>query len=234
MGRKRDYVTDQSALLSPFQIGWWFLLRDLYLTFPWLYLLFSDLMLAEYTCAECRLTPNPNLIANDNRIFGDVLFYQEVYVYHSRTTQITTSLGSPTFRHVGLMSNQCRIEGFCFLGFSLQWRHNGRDAVSNYLPHECLLNRLFRRRSKKTSKLRVTGLCARNWPMTGELPAQMASNADNVSIWWRHHVSITTQKKNMHHMFCIHCAVGIRTDWNRERPPQYDRYRVIVCIPPGS
>ena len=39
----------------------------------------------------------------------------------------------------------------------------------------------------KTSKLRVTGLCAGNSPETGEFPAQMASNAENVSIWWRHH-----------------------------------------------
>ena len=41
---------------------------------------------------------------------------------------------------------------------------------------------------KKTSKLRVTGLCAVNSPVSGEFPAQMASNAENVSIWWRHHV----------------------------------------------
>ena len=40
---------------------------------------------------------------------------------------------------------------------------------------------------KKTSKLRVTGLCAGNSPGTGEFPAQMASNAQNVSIRWRHH-----------------------------------------------
>ena len=39
----------------------------------------------------------------------------------------------------------------------LRWRHNGRDSVSNHQPHDCLLNRLFRRKSKKTSKLRVTG-----------------------------------------------------------------------------
>ena len=45
-----------------------------------------------------------------------------------------------------------------------------------------------RRRSKKTSKLRVTGLCVGNSPVTGEFPAQRASNAENVSIWWRHHV----------------------------------------------
>ena len=54
---------------------------------------------------------------------------------------------------------------------ALRWRHNGRDSVSNHQPHGCLLNRLFRRRSKKTSKLRVTGLCAGNSPGTGEFPA---------------------------------------------------------------
>ena len=41
---------------------------------------------------------------------------------------------------------------------------------------------------KKTSKLRVTGLRVGNSPGTGEFPAQMASNAENVSISWRHHV----------------------------------------------
>ena len=50
-----------------------------------------------------------------------------------------------------------------------------------------LLSRLFGCRSKKTSKLRVTGLCAGNSPGTGEFPAQMASYAENVSIWLRHH-----------------------------------------------
>ena len=43
---------------------------------------------------------------------------------------------------------------------SLRWRHNGRDGVSNHQPYDCLLNRLFGHRSKKTSKLRATGLCA--------------------------------------------------------------------------
>ena len=45
---------------------------------------------------------------------------------------------------------------------------------------------VFGRRSKKTSKLRVTGLCAGNSSGTGEFPAQMGSSAENVSIWWRH------------------------------------------------
>ena len=43
--------------------------------------------------------------------------------------------------------------------FSLHWRHNDHDGVTNHQPQGCLLNHLFRRRSKKTSKLRVTGLC---------------------------------------------------------------------------
>ena len=73
------------------------------------------------------------------------------------------------------------------LSFTLRWRHNDHAGVSNHQPHGCLLNRLFRRKSKKTSKLRVTGLCAGNSPGTGEFPAQMASYAENVSIWWRHH-----------------------------------------------
>ena len=68
----------------------------------------------------------------------------------------------------------------------LQWRHNGRGGVSNHQPHNCLLSRLFGRRSMKTSKFRVTGLYAGNSPVTGEFPAQMASNAEKVSIWWRH------------------------------------------------
>ena len=38
---------------------------------------------------------------------------------------------------------------------SLQWRHNECDGISNHQPHNCLLNHLFRRRSKKASKLRV-------------------------------------------------------------------------------
>ena len=75
----------------------------------------------------------------------------------------------------------------------LQWRHNERDDVSNHRRLDCLLNCLFRRRSKKTSKFRVTGLCAGSSPVTGEFPAQRASNAAkcfHVSIWWRHYALV--------------------------------------------
>ena len=66
----------------------------------------------------------------------------------------------------------------------------------------CLLNRLLRCRSTKTSKLRVTGLCERNSPMTGEFPAQTASNAENVSIWWGHHGEPKQHKTHKNHIAC--------------------------------
>ena len=73
---------------------------------------------------------------------------------------------------------------------SLQWRHNERDGVSNHQPHDCLLKRLFTRRSNKTSKLRITGLCEGNSPLTAEFPSKGASNAENASICRRHDVVI--------------------------------------------
>ena len=48
---------------------------------------------------------------------------------------------------------------------SLQGRNDGGDGVSNHQPHDCLLNRLLRYRSKKSPKLRVTGRCAGNSPV---------------------------------------------------------------------
>ena len=62
---------------------------------------------------------------------------------------------------------------------SLQRRHNDHDGVSNHQSQDCLLNHLFRRRSKKTSKHRVIGLCSGNSPVTC---AQRASDAENGSI----------------------------------------------------
>ena len=116
------------------------------------------------------------------------------------------------------------------INVTLLWRHNGRDSVSNHHPHDCLLNRLLRHRSKKTSMLRVTGLCVRNSPGTGEFPAQMASNAENVSIWWRHH------GKNGHRLFIatVYAHDTARPfrpkdpTINPHRSPVRARYRLII------
>ena len=84
-------------------------------------------------------------------------------------------------------STVCMVIRVRFLS-SLQWRHNELDGISNHQPHDCLLRHLFRCRSKKMSKLRGTGFYEGNSPVTGEFPTQRASNAENVSIWWHHHV----------------------------------------------
>ena len=75
----------------------------------------------------------------------------------------------------------------------INWKKHYDDVIMDAIASQITSltsvysRRLIRHTSKKTSKLRVTGLCAGNSPGTGEFPAQMASNAENVSIWWRHH-----------------------------------------------
>ena len=54
----------------------------------------------------------------------------------------------------------------------LQWTQNERDGVLNHRRLDCLLNRLFRSRSKKTLKLRVTSLFDGTSPVIGEFPSQ--------------------------------------------------------------
>ena len=110
----------------------------------------------------------------------------------SLISRFTSILGE--LRHGGLKCHHTvqyvHVNGPWLFIYPLQWRHNGHDGISNHQLHDCLLNRLFRRRSKKTSKLRVTSLCAENSPVTGEFPTQKASYTENVSIWWRHHTDI--------------------------------------------
>ena len=76
----------------------------------------------------------------------------------------------------------------------LQWRHIWRYGVSKHQPHVFLFNRLLRRRSKKISKLRVTGLCERNSPVPGEFPAQMAINAEHVSMDQQFHPTLYDER----------------------------------------
>ena len=70
---------------------------------------------------------------------------------------------------------------------TLQWRRNQRDGVSSHQPHDCLLNRLFKPKIKENIKAPRHRPFRGNSPVSGEFPAQRASNAENVSIWWRYH-----------------------------------------------
>ena len=127
------------------------------------------------------------------------------YIVHNRLIVISN-----------LVYNKARL--FC----TLQWRHNERDGLSNHQPHDCLLNSLFGRRSQKTWKLRVTGLCEGNSPVPGEFPAQKASNAENISIWWRNHGWIS----NYRGPYCItsdHVYIIVFS-------PQPGFYMIYYCI----
>ena len=73
------------------------------------------------------------------------------------------TLSGPLWRHRNVyIETGPRHHKYAAYSISLQCGHNGRDSVSNHQPHDCLLNRLFRRTSKKTSKLRVAGLFRTN------------------------------------------------------------------------
>ena len=59
----------------------------------------------------------------------------------------------------------------------------------------------FRRRSKKEIKAPC------HWPLCGDFPTQMASTAENVSIWWRHNLETNFQShmnfRYIEHLLCL-------------------------------
>ena len=107
----------------------------------------------------------------------------------SRLRDFTRSCGKTSYRLVNGGPEVLHFVQSVILGprpeysnrtLALQWRHNEPDGISNHRRLEYLLNRLFRRISKKTSKLRVTCLCEGNPPVTGGFPEQRSSNAEYV------------------------------------------------------
>ena len=110
--------------------------------------------------------------------------------------------------HSNRITTEIHNQMLGFLSLTLQWCHNGRDSVSSHQSHECLLKRLFRRRSRKTSKLRVTGLCVGNSSVTGEIPTQ---NTEKVSFWWLYHAETTRPLSSMgtHIHIHSHTDVGV-------------------------
>ena len=89
--------------------------------------------------------------------------------------------------------------------YSLQWRHNVRDSVSSHQPHGCLLNRLFKHRSKRTSKLRVTPRWPVNYPHTGPVTQKMSLFEDVIMLYRKscnlpnHFHPYTLQLPHCHH-----------------------------------
>ena len=88
---------------------------------------------------------------------------------------------------VGFFSMSCALFVPPLLMFFLNKQLELELELEYHRRLDWLLNPLFRRKSRKTSKLRVNVLCEGNPPVTDGFPSQKASNAENVSIWWRHH-----------------------------------------------
>ena len=171
--------------------GWQGLIRMLHLTLYWnenaTYLLISKFH-QSYVMWRLRC-----LKSLENLLFGQqlVLAITKKYQILALLAHFKGSIHWWPLHSPHLFTDCCfclSVESIVHL--PLHWRHNEHDGISNQQPYDCLLNRLFMRRSKETSNLCVTGLCAGSSPVTGEFPAQMASNAENVSIWWRLHARL--------------------------------------------
>ena len=119
----------------------------------------------------------------------DIYIYN-IYIHQCVKTNLKRNLNenkSILFENIRLIILFAKYHPFFTCHYVSIWIVYIICIVLQYNQNMFLARRSFRRRSKKTSKLRVTGLCAGNSPVTGEFPAQMTSNTENVSIWWRHH-----------------------------------------------
>ena len=126
----------------------------------------SHFWIIRYSCWICRCTHNVILCSRLH-----VSYHNDLNVLFMDIDIIDPDRHSNTFK------------GY----FALQWRHNECDGVSNHQPHDCLLNRYSRSRSRKTSKLRVNGPCERIHRSPVNSPHKGPVTRKNVSIWWRHH-----------------------------------------------
>ena len=130
-----------------------------------------------WKCSE--IPPEAHFINHDSTVFQIRWKFVSLLLHSLRTypTNIYTGHDSPdwcdmwkivTIRWLEFRWEQyvfsIEFDLWCKFGSQIDprspllWRHNGHDGVSNHQPNDCLLNRLFTRRSKKTPKLRATGL----------------------------------------------------------------------------
>ena len=102
-------------------------------------------------------------------------------------TKVHTIGGYLVWIHMRVNASQITNNGALY-SRAYTWEQQRR-----HLPHYltlCKENPFIKGRESGQRWLRVTGLCAGNSPETGEFPAQRAGNAENVSIWWRHHADL--------------------------------------------
>ena len=125
----------------------------------------------------------------------------------------------PIYQYIPVVMGQVILQAIAELYTALHWRHNGRHSISNHQPHDCLLNRLFRLRSKKTSKLCVTGFVRgiHHSPGPGEFPAQWPVMQkmfpfDDVIMVLRFHLLSSTGIQSLTHCGLV-IPYGFRRSW---------------------
>ena len=78
---------------------------------------------------------------------------------------------------------------------------------------------------RKHQSSATPGLCEGNSPVTGEFPSQKASNAENVSIWWRHHENGRQNVTELREL--VECNIIRTTDNDGTRM----RWHHEICLP---
>ena len=156
-------------------------------------------------------TKSCDIVLTRNQLNKDPISLYDFYL-HFKLHSVFCAKGSP------LMS-------------SLQWRYDECNGFSDHRRLHCLLNCCFRRRSKKSSKLRITSLCMGNSPVTDEFLSQRISSAQNVFIWWRHHVSCRCKSQGGHGDpgNCTGWMTEVITVTSNVRHG-VSNYRPIVCL----
>ena len=142
---------------------------------------FSELWLGNLFI-ECKLNFKTTLISYGMHVMCCGRMYQMSILCKRGETALHRPNFAPT-KHYKMQYDK----GITTLFTISQWRHNQCDGTPNHWHLDCLLNCLFRRRSKKTSTLLATALFEGNPPVTGGFPSQRTSDTENVSIWLRHH-----------------------------------------------
>ena len=121
----------------------------------------------------CRLSQPPGHLTQCKHSVTTYICQQGICKADSRLapSQWETSLQSNAVSHWlgGNLESAlfCTIQPWYQATVALQWRHNGRDSVSNHQPHHCLLNRLFsadlRKHQSSVSLAFVQGI--HRWPV---------------------------------------------------------------------
>ena len=136
------------------------IIEYLVLTCTWPFEIQKDLVLT------CTWRPSYLILVQVLKYFCQINKYSVLNCWICSHQQFTAEHHNQKWFKLGVLTawvSRSRLSPwFTDPSLTLWWRHNDHDSVSSHQPHECLLNRLFRRRSKKTSKLRVTGLCVGN------------------------------------------------------------------------